>query len=335
MLARLGAKAPDESNWHGRLQLLAELADDSSGVPPPARIELFRVGMRRAVEEAIDEGRASEDDGQAILILLGLHEDYGVGANLTERLAVVASYVVPKYYGRRPANDLEEKRMAGAVDRRLRDRLLRRSLQLFDHKYGRTPEAVRRGDDQVEQKRRYVVDAQRRIRLQQHTDTIRASQEPYDGTAVWLARYDDEAVSDTIFRITQPPDGNSVTVNGPVYLDERPHAVLFGIEFEHEYHLGDVITYSYEYEIQWSAVPRILDEYIVTSANNDGYTLDMNLHFEGVLPNAVYAVAGADGTNLGGILPEDSVKVEPQGHDYHYTWRSTQRRIAYGLRWVW
>lgn len=322
----------------GEVSNLTILVDNSELSTYRELAERLLHKLDAALEAAYTDERITEDQWEGLRILFGLHIDYRTERSPTRRRAVAGTYLVPSWRGRFPGTDADELRMAETFRRKHQQKALRLALACYLDLFGRPPLSTVRGDDQVRETRLYIVDSQRQVRLHRCTDVIRALQEPFTGTSVWLPSYtSDEGARATRFTVLKHPDDNRINVTGPVAVPERPREHMFVLDFERPYHVGELIEYSYELSITYEDDITIWDQYFVaTDANNDDYVLDMTVQFESEPPSKVWAMESVATMSQSDIGPEQGTVIGPSPDGtFHYEWRTTQRRISYGLQWRW
>jgi hypothetical protein len=324
---------PERSGDVRHLLLLADPGEALSYREGAQRfLTLLDLAMR---QDGLEEPIVSDDDALGLRILFGVHPNYRTELSPVVRREQASEYLVPSWHARPPRD------RAGTFQRRHQGRAVRLALQCLRAAYGQEPRPSMRDADLIEERRWYYIAANHQVTRMRSQSIIRARVDGLHGYSFTESCNNEPGLKHSEFQVIEHPIGPTLTLDNIEELQTQPGRRDITVRFPRPYQAGELVGVAWEEELNFGedATPwRRM--FVSASSASDGFELEMTATFapDVELPELVWRYRKVPEVDVFEIGPRDECEV------LHYTDRTvshqwavdeTERRIDYGLQWVW
>lgn len=286
-------------------------------------------------QDTDDRPVVSEEDALGLRILFGVHPNYRTEPSPVVRREQASEYLVPAWHYQPPRD------RAGTFQRRRQQLALRQALHCLRAEYGQEPRPSIRDNDLLEERRWYYVAANRQVVRFRCEDIIRVRVDGLESYDFTESRNDDEGLLATNFHVLEHAVGPPLTLDDISDMPTRPGIRQITLRLPRPYKTGERIGIAWEEELDFGPdAARWRRFFVSANGQNDNFALELTVTFaaDADLPEKVWwymALPGVAEFEIG-PRPEEELALDASRSASH-RWASTEteRRIDYGLQWVW
>ncbi|MCW2538717.1 MAG: hypothetical protein JWN95_442 [Frankiales bacterium] len=309
-------------------------------VPPPDSTSYRRAAQRLLVMIDValrnaDDSDLGEDDRIGCRILLGLHPEYRTETSPIVRRTEAAHYLVPNWRGKPPRD------AAVAFQRRHQQNVLRQVLQCLKVTYGAETDLLSRDYDLVSTRRRYVVGANRQVMSQGETAVYRVRLDDLETLTITESVHP-EGVLETKLEVSPLDNEFGVELADVEALETQPGRRAISFRLGRPVQAGQRVQVSWQESIVYGAdAPQWQRDWVAVSAPNDNFEAEVSVRFadDVQLPDVCWwyvAQPDTDVTEIGPRALDELFDLRASRRVLqHWTSAETERRLDYGLLWVW
>lgn len=331
-----GWELPSREHRRRDVRQLLLLAD-------PGEAQSYRQAAQRLLtmldaalqQEADSDSILSEEDALGLRILFGVHPNYRTEPSPVVRREQASEYLVPAWHSRSPRD------RAGTFQRRHQLPAVRLALQCLRAAYGQEARPSMRDADLIEERRWYFIAANHQVTRLRSEAVIRVRVDDLQEYSFTESRNEEPGLRNSDFRVLEQPLGPTLTLQDIRDLETRPGRREITMRFPKPYQTGELVGVAWEEELDFGedAMPwRRM--FVSASGPNDGFELEMTATFAAAveLPELVWWYQALPEISESEIGPRDESDVLNYiDREVSHRWAAdeTERRIDYGLQWVW
>jgi hypothetical protein len=340
VVVSLGWGLPSHPARAADVRHLLLLADPDGARPFGHRAQRLLTMLDEALVQAATDAAepptgVSADDATGLRVLLGTLPTYRNELSpIVRRADAAADFLVAKWRDRPPSDP------AGTFLRRHQDRALRQVLACLRTTYGQADRPGIRDCDVLVRQRWYDVGPGRQIERMRGRDVVRFREGGLDRYVFTETERDEEGLIDAELRPLAWSGDGAITLDGIDSIETQPGMRAIAFRLPRTYQAGEELTLVWEELLRYGPdAPRWQRYFAAAEMPSDNAEVELTVSFIGdELPTMVWwftALPEVDVFEVG-PMPDQRLRLDSNQRATH-RWANfeTERRISYGLQWVW